>query len=309
MTTAQLKPWLKKQEGYKSKPYRDSLGNWTGGVGHLLNGGKSPSSPRNYNNYTDKDWDEVFDDDIEDAEIKLDEQLSWWRKLSDVRQDVMVSLFFNLGPKLVTWKHTLNNIDNGNFKTAEIDLENDQPWASQVKSRAVMLAQQMETNIEVGYPDTVGATATKATAVAAAASVAGYSMSKIPPHYAGISVGTEYWLIAGVSFLCGILLIMTIAFVLYLVQRSKPANPGNLKEMYEMFLQSYQPILDYINVKQAQSVADAKTISDLQGQVTALQGQVDTAAAAEKQNETDTLGTLTAATTGDGITPVAPPAT
>lgn len=157
------------------------------------------------------------------------------------------------------------------------------------------------------YDTNPAAAVTKATAVAAAASVAGLAISKIPPHYTGISVSTEHWLIAGVSFLCGILLMITIAFVLYLVQRSKPANPGNLKEMYEMFLQSYQPILDYINAKQAQSVADAKTISDLQGQVTALQGQVDTAAAAEKQNETDTLGTLTAATTGDGVTPVAPP--
>lgn len=125
--------------------------------------------------------------------------------------------------------------------------------------------------------------------------------------HSGVSVGMEYLMIGGGFYLLGLLTIIVIACVLYFARKSKPANPGNVKEMYEMFLQSYQPILDYINAKQAQSVADAKTIADLQGQVATLTAAANDSAAVEQQNEADTLQTLTAATNGDGVTAVVPP--
>lgn len=300
MTTANLKPWLKAQEGYRAKPYKDSLGNWTGGVGHLLNGGKSSAGFD-----ANTDWDALFDEDIETAEIQLDQQLPWWRKLSDVRQDVMVSLFFNLGPKLVTWKHTLADIENGNFKAADIDLLNDQPWASQVKSRAQMLATQMETNIEVGsqvHP------AVKVAGVVATGAVIAEAVSQIPSHPGvSFSVGTQYLLIGGGFYLLGVLTILVIALTLHLLRQAKPAAPANIKEILAMFLQSYQPILDYINAKQAQSVADAKTISDQAAQIATLTAAANDSATAEQANEADTLTTLTAATNGDGVTAVVPP--
>ena len=85
---------------------------------------------------------------IAKAKARLDAGLPWWRQLDDARQDVMVNLAFNLGEaELATWKHTLADIQAGRFKAAEIDLENDQPWASQVRARAQRLALQMETGV------------------------------------------------------------------------------------------------------------------------------------------------------------------
>jgi lysozyme len=146
MTTDNLVPDLIGNEGYRQKPYKDSRGYWTGGVGHLLSTG--PTYPPIYDNYSHGQWMAVLSTDIIHAEEALDTDLGWWRHLSDIRQDVMVELAFNLGEgKLRTWKHTLSDIEAGRFVAAEVDLEHDQPWASQVGHRAVRLALQMETNV------------------------------------------------------------------------------------------------------------------------------------------------------------------
>lgn len=145
MTTDNLIPDLFRDEGYRAKPYKDSRGFWTGGVGHLLSMSTTYSDV--YNRYTAADWMNALAADIRTTEANLDSSLPWWRQLSDVRQDVMVNLAFNLGTaELTTWKHTLGDIEAGRFHAADIDLVSDQPWASQVGARALRLAIQMETN-------------------------------------------------------------------------------------------------------------------------------------------------------------------
>lgn len=147
MTTDNLPSDLLGNEGYRQKPYRDSRGFWTGGVGHLLS--TTATYDPKYNSFTHADWMALLALDIHDAETALDRDLGWWRHLSDIRQDVMVELAFNLGEgKLRTWKHTLSDIEAGRFVAAYIDLLHDEPWASQVGShRSGRLALQLETNI------------------------------------------------------------------------------------------------------------------------------------------------------------------
>lgn len=152
MTTENLIPDLIAYEGLRLKPYRDTLGNWTIGVGHLIRRNEilfgSPVVPGF--TLTQSQCLQLLDTDIQNVEYDLDHYLPWWRKLSDIRQDVMVNLAFNLGVvKLSTWKHTLGDIQSGNFKAAQIDLDNDEPWASQVHRRAYNLALQMETDQHV----------------------------------------------------------------------------------------------------------------------------------------------------------------
>jgi lysozyme len=143
MTTEYLIPDLIADEGLRLNSYQDTRGNWTIGVGHLLGVG----------NWSGIRWDnkQVLDQlkkDIGTTEEALDMKLPWWKQLSDIRQDVMVNLAFNLGTsKLSTWKHTLGDIMTGRFEAAGIDLEHDEPWASQVHDRAFRLALQMQTNM------------------------------------------------------------------------------------------------------------------------------------------------------------------
>jgi lysozyme len=154
MTSAYLRSDLERDEGVRRFPYRDSRGIWTIGCG--CNMQTHPALMARFaelqaNGMSAAEIDGRLGDDIAAAEVLLDRDLPWWRRLSDLRQDVMVNLAFNLGEgKLATWRHTLSDIAAGAFKAAEIDLMNDEPWASQVHARATRLALQMESDVHQG---------------------------------------------------------------------------------------------------------------------------------------------------------------
>lgn len=147
MTTTFLIQDLREQEGDEKFPYKDSRGNWSIGTGHLMTG----TMLENLAHYqqvglTQSEDDNLLESDVLKTKGQLDLDIPWWRQLDDVRQDVMVALGFNLGVgKFTTWRHTLADIQSGNFSAAEVDLENDEPWASQVHGRAIKLALQLET--------------------------------------------------------------------------------------------------------------------------------------------------------------------
>lgn len=151
MTTPYLLADLRRDEGVRRFPYLDSRGNWSIGCGHNIAADPQMLVKLDELKRTgidDATIDQLLQEDVGRTEVRLDRDIPWWRQLDDVRQDVMVNLAFNLGAdKLATWKHTLADIQAGRFKAAEIDLENDQPWASQVHARAQRLALQMETGV------------------------------------------------------------------------------------------------------------------------------------------------------------------
>jgi len=151
VTTPNLIPDLIRDEGERKFPYRDSRGIWTAGVGHNLEADPqmfAQLAALQQNGLTQEQIDQLLTEDIARTEARLDQLLPWWRKLDDVRQDAFVNLAFNLGAdKLATWRHTDADIAAGNFKAAEIDLENDEPWASQVHARAQRIALQIETGV------------------------------------------------------------------------------------------------------------------------------------------------------------------
>jgi lysozyme len=151
MTTPYLLQDLERDEGCKLFPYRDSRGIWTIGVGHNMEADPALFAQLATLQRTGITLSKAMDllaMDVANVKGRLDADLPWWRQLSDVRQDVMVNLAFNLGEgKLATWHHTDGDIEAGNFKAAAIDLENDEPWASQVHARATRLALQMETDV------------------------------------------------------------------------------------------------------------------------------------------------------------------
>ena len=101
-----LNALLIRHEGLKLKPYTDTVGKLTIGVGR---------------NLTDMGLtqDEVLlllQNDIERCRCELNKALPWWVKLGEVREAVMLSLCFNLGmSKLLSFKPTLGLIENGQY--------------------------------------------------------------------------------------------------------------------------------------------------------------------------------------------------
>lgn len=132
-----LKSMLEQHEALKLKPYRDSVGKLTIGVGRNLDDvGISVEEAMM-----------LLEHDIEKVLAALDRSLSWWRTLSDVRQLVLADMCFNLGVGgLVGFKKFLAAAQAGEFDLAAAEMLNS-TWAEQVGSRATTLAGMMATNL------------------------------------------------------------------------------------------------------------------------------------------------------------------
>lgn len=131
---------LTRDEGLSLKPYRDSVGKMTIGVGRNLDDvGISPGEA-----------EIMLRNDIARAQADLDRELPWWRGLDPVRQRVLVNMTFNMGigsrgPKpcgLLSFSSTLELIHLGRYLEAAQHML-DSKWARQVGARAERLALMM----------------------------------------------------------------------------------------------------------------------------------------------------------------------
>lgn len=132
-------PYTRVNEGCSLTAYKDSLGNWTIGVGHL---GASPGEV-----WTQAQADAQLTTDLGDAAQALNEGAPWWTELDAVRAGVLLDMMFNLGPKFLTWHKTLGYAQSLNYMACGTEIMNSQPWASQVGNRAVRNGVQMQTGI------------------------------------------------------------------------------------------------------------------------------------------------------------------
>lgn len=120
---------LIRDEGKKLTPYRDTLGNWTMGIGHLLRNGEKREP------ITEAQCQQYFIGDVVDAENKLNSILPGWRNFSDVRQRALVNLAFNLGWRLKEFQRFLAAMEREDYASAGQHLRASR-WARQVKNRA-----------------------------------------------------------------------------------------------------------------------------------------------------------------------------
>jgi lysozyme len=149
MTNDALKKYqtqIKRHEGLRLVSYRDTLGYWTIGYGHLL--GRSPE----YKGIriTQEKADELFSEDFGDARRIADCYL----ELSDItrsdsesdnaRYAVIVNMAFNLGYKLDEFITLRKAILAQDWQKAA-DAMLASRWAKQVGVRAIELARQMRT--------------------------------------------------------------------------------------------------------------------------------------------------------------------
>lgn len=144
-----LKRELIRDEGKRLTPYRDSLGNWTVGVGHLLIGNElerfvDPATGDARKTLTEAECGDLLLGDIVDAEHNLNRLLPGWRGLDDVRQRALINLSFNLGSRLGKFVGFLRCVGDDQWEQAASHLKNSR-WWGQVKSRGPRIAHMIET--------------------------------------------------------------------------------------------------------------------------------------------------------------------
>lgn len=127
-----IREQLVRDEGLRLKPYVDTVGKMTIGVGH---------------NLTDKGITEeqaylLLDADIAEVQQAL-AGFAWFSQLDSVRQGAMLNMAFNLGVSgLLHFPNMISALSRGDWPTASQEMMNSL-WATQVGQRAIRLSQQV----------------------------------------------------------------------------------------------------------------------------------------------------------------------
>lgn len=126
---------LLRDEGMRLRPYRDSVGKLTIGVGRDLDDvGINEEEARM-----------LLKTDVAAATAGLQVALPWTSGLDPVRFAALLNMTFNMGIRgVLGFKHFLAALSSGDWKLASLNMLNSR-WAGEVGARAQRLAQQIET--------------------------------------------------------------------------------------------------------------------------------------------------------------------
>lgn len=125
-------------EGIRLKPYKDTVGKLTIGVGRNLTDRGLTKDEALY----------LLANDIADATADCRRYLEFFDRLDDVRQRVLIDMCFNLGIHgLLAFKTTLGHVAAGRYDAAA-DAMLQSKWAEQVSRRAHRLAAWMRTGTD-----------------------------------------------------------------------------------------------------------------------------------------------------------------
>ena len=128
-------------EGLRLKPYRDSVGKLSIGIGRNLDD----------KGISNAEASVMLHNDIDEHCALLDKYLPWWRSLDEIRQRVIANMAFNMGigpsaehptGKLLTFKNTLAAMERGDYEAAANGMSSS-AWAKQVGIRATRLIEMM----------------------------------------------------------------------------------------------------------------------------------------------------------------------
>ena len=129
-----IRDQLIQHEGLKLKPYKDTVGKLTIGVGR---------------NLTDKGISRIealdlLENDITEVMRQLDKALPWWKSQSEMRKRALIDLCFNMGiGTLLTFKNTLAAWQKGDYQAAGRGLEQSK-WFTQVGYRGPIIVQMVK---------------------------------------------------------------------------------------------------------------------------------------------------------------------
>ena len=126
---------IKKNEGVRYRPYKDSLGLWTIGVGHLIGDGKT--LPPEYNReFSKEEVDAMFAKDFKYHQDAA-EKIPGFFDLNTGGQAALTDMTFNMGPSWYKrWKNFTSALEVGDEDRAADNLVASK-WYGQVGKRAV----------------------------------------------------------------------------------------------------------------------------------------------------------------------------
>jgi lysozyme len=128
-----LRTQLTLDEGSRARPYRDTVGKLTIGVGRNLDD----------NGLRPEEIQFLLENDIDDAERDCIALFHNWEALTPARKAVLANMAFNLGrARLAGFTRLHSAVISGQWQQAAKEML-DSHWAQQVGPRAQRLAQQM----------------------------------------------------------------------------------------------------------------------------------------------------------------------
>ena len=136
-----IKQMVIKHEGLRTKPYKDSLGLWTVGVGHLIGDGKTLPASMN-REFSQQEIMAMFEEDFA-KHYAIAQRTPGWDKANDVGKGAMIDLAFNMGQWWNKFPNTARALAAGDWKGASAGLR-DSKWFSQVKGRAETVTGMIE---------------------------------------------------------------------------------------------------------------------------------------------------------------------
>ena len=172
-----LRQVLALDEGRRAAPYKDTKGNWTIGIGHLMSVPVAPDAyklatgtavtvpteiPTTIERITEKGIDAIFDDDIRVAYNAMYNWLmgdgtaspSCWDRISWLRREVLTNMSFQLGRgSLSQFRRCRAAIINGNWLEASLEMryanpkkKTDSQWYKDTPNRCQRAVNAMRTN-------------------------------------------------------------------------------------------------------------------------------------------------------------------
>lgn len=133
MNVAIVTEMLKRHEGVRLKPYVDTVGKLTIGVGRNLDDVGISLGEAEF----------LLERDIDRVVADLTRAVPVWLTLDEVRQHVLVDMCFNAGiTRLLGFKKAVAAVQSGDYETAAAEMLNSK-WATQVGLRAKTLADMM----------------------------------------------------------------------------------------------------------------------------------------------------------------------
>jgi GH24 family phage-related lysozyme (muramidase) len=130
-----VKQMIIRHEGVKLQPYKDSLGLWTIGVGHLIGDGKS--LPDEFNRtFTKEEVYALFDEDFE-KHRKAAMNIPNFSRLGEKAQAAFIDLTFNMGPGwFKRWPSLVQSMKDFDIAAVIENLRTSR-WAKQVQASRV----------------------------------------------------------------------------------------------------------------------------------------------------------------------------
>lgn len=136
-----IKQMVIKHEGLRNKPYKDSLGLWTVGVGHLIGDGKTLPASMN-REFSQQEIMAMFEEDFS-KHYAIAQQTPGWDKANNIGKGAMIDLAFNMGQWWNKFPNTAKALAAGDWNGASAGLRNSN-WFSQVKGRAETVTGMIE---------------------------------------------------------------------------------------------------------------------------------------------------------------------